>query len=86
MIGICDGKIALVTGAAAGIARATAVALARAGARVMASDIAERSETISLITTAGGEARSLQEAVGRSSTRPRSPAWSAWATPLPRAV
>ncbi len=41
MIAICDGKIALVTGAAAGIGRATAVALARAGARVMASDIVE---------------------------------------------
>ena len=60
MIGICDGKIALVTGAAAGIGRATAVALARAGARVMASDITDCSETVSLITTAGGEARSLQ--------------------------
>ena len=60
MVGICDGKIALVTGAAAGIGRATAVALARAGARVMASDIAECSETVSLITAAGGEARSLQ--------------------------
>ena len=59
MTGECAGKIALVTGAAAGIGRASAVALARAGARVMAVDIANCDATVAQITAAGGEARSL---------------------------
>ena len=37
-----DGQVALVTGAAGGIGRATTLALAAAGARVIATDIAER--------------------------------------------
>ncbi|MGR3439002.1 SDR family NAD(P)-dependent oxidoreductase, partial [Salipiger abyssi] len=39
-----DGKIALVTGAAGGIGRATALALAEAGATVVATDIADHAE------------------------------------------
>lgn len=39
-----DGKIALVTGAAGGIGRATTMALANAGATVIATDIAEKAE------------------------------------------
>lgn len=39
-----DGKVALVTGAAGGIGRATALALADAGATVIATDIADRAE------------------------------------------
>ena len=53
MTGECAGKIALVTGAAAGIGRASAVALARAGARVMAVDIANCDATVAQITAAG---------------------------------
>ncbi len=60
MAGVCAGKIALVTGAAGGIGRASAVALAREGARVMVVDIIDCAETLSLIIAAGGEARSLQ--------------------------
>jgi len=60
MAGVCEGRIALVTGAAAGIGRASAVALARAGARVMVTDIADCAETVGLISAAGGEARSLE--------------------------
>jgi NAD(P)-dependent dehydrogenase (short-subunit alcohol dehydrogenase family) len=41
MTGLLDGKTALVTGAASGIGRATAVAFAREGARVMLSDISD---------------------------------------------
>lgn len=49
-------KVALVTGAATGIGRATAVALATEGAKVMVTDINEKEamETIRLVEAAGG--------------------------------
>jgi NAD(P)-dependent dehydrogenase (short-subunit alcohol dehydrogenase family) len=52
------GQVALVTGAASGIGRETALAFARAGARVVVSDIAVAGgeETVGLIREAGGEA------------------------------
>ena len=52
------GKVALVTGAASGIGRATALRYAREGARVCASDLQEEAlaETVSAIQEAGGEA------------------------------
>jgi NAD(P)-dependent dehydrogenase (short-subunit alcohol dehydrogenase family) len=57
MTGILDGKVALVTGAASGIGRATAIAMAREGARVAVSDlVAEGSEaTVAMINAAGGQ-------------------------------
>lgn len=57
-MGLLAGKTALVTGGAAGIGRATALACAAEGAQVMVSDIndAEGRETVRLIEQAGGSA------------------------------
>ncbi len=53
-----EGKVALVTGAAAGIGRATAIAFAAAGARVVVSDVDDEGgeETVLMIDGAGGDA------------------------------
>ena len=58
MTGILAGKAALVTGGASGIGRATALAMAREGARVAVSDRTEErsAETVALINAAGGQA------------------------------
>jgi 3-oxoacyl-[acyl-carrier protein] reductase len=53
------GKVAVVTGAAAGLGRAEAIGLARAGATVVVNDIAgalDASDVIDEITTAGSKA------------------------------
>lgn len=53
-----EQRVALVTGAASGIGRAVALAYAKAGARVVVSDISEQggNETVSQIAAAGGTA------------------------------
>jgi NAD(P)-dependent dehydrogenase (short-subunit alcohol dehydrogenase family) len=58
MAGILEGKVALVTGGASGIGRATAVAMAREGARVAVADRAEDSAaaTVALINAASHQA------------------------------
>ena len=54
-------KVAIVTGAGSGLGRAGALALARAGARVVASDLQADSAaaTADAIHAAGGEARAI---------------------------
>jgi NAD(P)-dependent dehydrogenase (short-subunit alcohol dehydrogenase family) len=53
-----DGKVALVTGASGGIGRASAIAFAASGARVVVSDVNEAGggETVDMIVAAGGQA------------------------------
>ena len=56
------GKVAFITGAGNGIGRATALACARAGASVAATDVSEQrsQETARLIEAAGGPALALR--------------------------
>jgi NAD(P)-dependent dehydrogenase (short-subunit alcohol dehydrogenase family) len=58
MPGYLDGKAALVTGAGSGIGRATALACAREGAKIVVADMAVEGgeETVSMIKSAGGKA------------------------------
>ena len=56
-----DGKVALITGAASGIGRASALAFAREGAAVMCADLNEpdAKETAETIRSGGGSAAAL---------------------------
>lgn len=56
-MGLVDGKVALVTGAASGIGRAAALAFAREGAKVVVSDVSDHGqETVRMIQDRGGTA------------------------------
>jgi NAD(P)-dependent dehydrogenase (short-subunit alcohol dehydrogenase family) len=70
-------RVAIVTGAGGGLGRASAVELARRGARVVVNDIRAARPVVDQIHAAGGEAVANAESVStvetaRRSSRPRS--------------
>jgi NAD(P)-dependent dehydrogenase (short-subunit alcohol dehydrogenase family) len=62
MPGSVDGKVVLVTGGGSGIGRATALKLAREGAKVMIADYVQEGgeRTVKMISEAGGTANFVQ--------------------------
>lgn len=65
MTGQLDGKIAIITGAASGIGRASALRFAAEGARLVIGDKSEAvHETAQMVTDAGGTAIALQMDAG----------------------
>src|SRR5690349_3800106 len=63
-----EGKVALVTGAASGIGRASALAFAREGAKTVVADILvdRGEETVRIIKEAGGDALFVRTDVSRA--------------------
>ena len=62
MAGCVEGKVALVTGGASGIGRATALTFAREGAKLIVADMNDEGgqQTVHIITENGGEAIFVQ--------------------------
>jgi NAD(P)-dependent dehydrogenase (short-subunit alcohol dehydrogenase family) len=70
LMGRLDGKVAVVTGAASGIGRATSILFAREGARLLVADQKTDgvNETARMITQAGGIARAMVGDAGDEAT------------------
>jgi NAD(P)-dependent dehydrogenase (short-subunit alcohol dehydrogenase family) len=68
MAGLVAGKVALVTGASSGIGRATALAFAREGAKVVVADVTVEGgeETVAQVKKAGGEAIFIKTDVSKA--------------------
>jgi NAD(P)-dependent dehydrogenase (short-subunit alcohol dehydrogenase family) len=68
MTGQLDGKVALVTGGASGIGRATALTFAREGAKLVVADMNEEGgqQTVHTITENGGKATFVQVDVSQA--------------------
>jgi NAD(P)-dependent dehydrogenase (short-subunit alcohol dehydrogenase family) len=75
-----DGRVAIVTGAAQGIGRAYALALAGAGARVCVSDVTEPTETLALIRELHGEAIGVVANITDQPSLELSAAWTCSST------
>lgn len=66
---ILEDRVAIVTGAAQGIGRSVALALAHEGASVVANDVSEQvNQTVDTILSAGGKAVGSVAAVGSAET------------------
>jgi NAD(P)-dependent dehydrogenase (short-subunit alcohol dehydrogenase family) len=72
-MGKLDGKVALITGAASGIGRATALLFAKEGAKVAVADWAPEGgrETVKMIKEAGGEAIFVEADVSQAADAER---------------
>ena len=64
--GRLEGKVAVITGAASGIGRATAILFAREGAKLVLADWHEEGlkETLDLVLKEGGDAVSTENECG----------------------
>ena len=78
---LLENKVALVTGSASGIGRASAELFAKQGAQVIVTDLAEDGghETVKRINAAGGDAIFLKTDIGKMSE-----VWLLYTSPSPR--